>query len=73
MCLAMVNQIHVAKTRAVYDQYGANGLKHGVAPREGYEGYDGGYEFHGNSEEIFNEFFGGKNPFSGTGNSSRLF
>ena len=30
-----------------------------------FEGFEGGYEFHGNADEIFQQFFGGKNPFTG--------
>ncbi|KAJ3045730.1 DnaJ sub B member 13 [Rhizophlyctis rosea] len=50
--------------RAVYDQYGVDGLKNGVPAREGYEGYPGGYQYHNNPDETFAHFFGGKNPFS---------
>ncbi|KAI8813794.1 hypothetical protein BJ742DRAFT_672112 [Cladochytrium replicatum] len=49
--------------RAVYDQYGPAGLEDGVPPREGYLGFKGGYKFHGNAEQVFVSFFGGKNPF----------
>jgi DnaJ family protein B protein 13 len=30
-----------------------------------FEGFEGGYQFHGNADVVFNEFFGGNNPFSG--------
>jgi hypothetical protein len=30
-----------------------------------FEGYEGGYIFHGNAEEVFAHFFGGNNPFTG--------
>ncbi|KAJ3053573.1 DnaJ sub B member 13 [Rhizophlyctis rosea] len=53
-----------AQRRAVYDQYGVDGLKNGVPAREGYEGYPGGYQYHNNPEETFAHFFGGKNPFA---------
>ncbi|TPX37417.1 hypothetical protein SmJEL517_g00645 [Synchytrium microbalum] len=53
-----------ARRRAVYDQSGLEGLSHGVPSRPGFEGYDGGYKYHGNAEETFNEFFGGKNPYT---------
>ncbi|CAF1558268.1 unnamed protein product [Rotaria magnacalcarata] len=48
--------------RAIYDQYGNEGLKRGVPT-----GTDGewteDYVFHGNAEKIFRDFFGGDNPF----------
>ncbi|KAL2919315.1 hypothetical protein HK105_200958 [Polyrhizophydium stewartii] len=53
-----------ARRKAVYDQYGLEGLRKGVPSKYNFEGYEGGYEFHGNADEIFNQFFGGKNPFS---------
>ncbi|KND03506.1 uncharacterized protein SPPG_00989 [Spizellomyces punctatus DAOM BR117] len=56
--------LHDAKKRAIYDQYGPNGLKNGVPAREGFEGFPGGYQYHGNPEETFAQFFGGKNPFA---------
>ncbi|KAJ3299776.1 DnaJ sub B member 13 [Borealophlyctis nickersoniae] len=52
------------RKRAVYDQYGMDGLKNGVPAREGFDGYQGGYQFHGNADDIFSRFFGGKNPFA---------
>ncbi|KAJ3315362.1 DnaJ sub B member 13 [Blyttiomyces sp. JEL0837] len=52
------------KYRAIYDQYGNEGLKNGVPPRDGFEGFSGGYAYHGNPEETFAQFFGGKNPFA---------
>jgi len=52
-----------AKRRAVYDQYGTVGLKNGVPSSSGFDGFEG-YKFHGNAEAIFEQFFGGKNPFS---------
>ncbi|TPX57518.1 hypothetical protein PhCBS80983_g03775 [Powellomyces hirtus] len=53
-----------AKRRAIYDQYGPNGLKNGVPARDGFEGYPGGYQYHGSPDETFSQFFGGKNPFA---------
>ncbi|KAH6588693.1 hypothetical protein BASA50_010564 [Batrachochytrium salamandrivorans] len=53
-----------AKRKAIYDQYGLEGLKKGVPSKFSFDGYEGGYEFPGNAEEIFSQFFGGKNPFS---------
>ena len=32
-------------------------------PNIGYNGYQGNYNFHGNADEVFNNFFGTKNPF----------
>jgi hypothetical protein len=47
-------------------------LKTGVPRREGklpliidFEGFPGGYIFHGDPNQVFNEFFGTKNPFAG--------
>ncbi|KAJ3020910.1 DnaJ sub B member 13 [Thoreauomyces humboldtii] len=53
-----------AKRRAIYDQYGPNGLKNGVPARDGFDGYPGGYQYHGSPDETFSQFFGGKNPFT---------
>ncbi|EGF83658.1 hypothetical protein BATDEDRAFT_86054 [Batrachochytrium dendrobatidis JAM81] len=53
-----------ANRKAIYDQYGSEGLKKGVHPKFNFDGYKGGYEFHGDADEVFNQFFGGKNPFS---------
>ncbi|KAI8929608.1 DnaJ domain-containing protein [Entophlyctis helioformis] len=53
-----------AKRKAIYDQYGLGGLRKGVPAKHDFDGYEGGYEFHNNADEIFNQFFGGKNPFS---------
>jgi len=53
-----------AQRRAVYDQYGPHGLANGVPSRPDFEGFEGGYKFHGDSELVFSQFFGGKNPFA---------
>ncbi|KAJ3219196.1 DnaJ sub B member 13 [Dinochytrium kinnereticum] len=55
-----------SKRRAVYDQYGPDGLKNGVPQRDDFDGYSGGYAFNGDPEEVFVQFFGGKNPFAET-------
>jgi DnaJ-class molecular chaperone len=71
----------VVKRKAIYDQYGNKGLKNGVPSREGilpaslhlrsysfcvdFDGFPGGYNFHQDGEQVFNQFFGTKNPFSG--------
>ncbi|KAJ3383336.1 DnaJ sub B member 13 [Entophlyctis sp. JEL0112] len=52
------------KLRAIYDQYGTDGLRNGVPAREGFEGFPGGYYYHGQPLETFSEFFGSKNPFA---------
>jgi DnaJ family protein B protein 13 len=52
------------KKRAVYDQYGDEGLKNGV-PMGPKNEWNEGYVYHGNSDKVFRDFFGGDNPFSG--------
>ncbi|XP_065650076.1 dnaJ homolog subfamily B member 13 isoform X2 [Hydra vulgaris] len=47
--------------RAIYDQFGEEGLKNGIPNIEG--GFTKGYVFHGDAEKVFKEFFGGENPF----------
>jgi len=49
--------------RAIYDQFGEEGLKGGVPSSDG-EGFTRGYTFHGDPEKVFREFFGGSNPFA---------
>jgi DnaJ family protein B protein 13 len=51
--------------KAIYDQFGVKGLKNGVPPRDDFLGFAGGYMFHGDADQVFNDFFGTKNPFSG--------
>lgn len=51
------------KRRAVYDQFGEEGLKGGV-PNSEDDNFSKGYVFHGDADVVFNDFFGGKNPFS---------
>lgn len=51
------------KRRAVYDQFGEDGLKGGVPNTED-DNYSKGYTFHGDAEKVFKEFFGGNNPFA---------
>lgn len=48
--------------RAIYDQYGYEGLRDGVA--DGAGGMRGGYSYKQNGQEIFENFFGTKNPFA---------
>ncbi|CAH3035359.1 dnaJ homolog subfamily B member 13 [Pocillopora verrucosa] len=49
------------KTRAIYDQFGEEGLKGGVPDKDG---WTPGYTFHGDAGRVFKEFFGGDNPFA---------
>lgn len=52
------------RKRAVYDQFGEEGLKMGVPKGSGNAGaWTDGYTFHGNADKVFREFFGGDNPF----------
>ncbi|XP_065057972.1 dnaJ homolog subfamily B member 13-like [Rhopilema esculentum] len=51
------------KRRAVYDQFGEEGLKGGI-PNVEDENFSKGYVFHGDPDKVFKEFFGGNNPFS---------
>ncbi|ESO84820.1 hypothetical protein LOTGIDRAFT_221747 [Lottia gigantea] len=52
------------RKRAVYDQFGEEGLKNGVPVGSGETGaWTQGYTFHGNAEKVFRDFFGGDNPF----------
>ena len=55
-----------APKRAVYDQFGEEGLKNGVPEGSGEAGaWTQGYTFHGSAEKVFRDFFGGDNPFQG--------
>ncbi|XP_060065464.1 dnaJ homolog subfamily B member 13-like [Ylistrum balloti] len=50
--------------RAVYDQFGEEGLKNGVPEGSGETGaWTQGYTFHGNADKVFRDFFGGDNPY----------
>lgn len=51
-----------AEKRAVYDEYGFEGLRDGIPDPSG-DGMKGGYSFKNNSTEIFESFFGTNNPF----------
>ncbi|XP_046848364.1 dnaJ homolog subfamily B member 13-like [Xenia sp. Carnegie-2017] len=51
------------KRRAIYDQFGEEGLRNGV-PDSDTDGWTPGYVFHGDALRVFREFFGGDNPFS---------
>ncbi len=52
------------KRRAIYDRFGYEGLRDGVA--EG-DTYPEGYSYSGNAQEIFEGFFGTSNPFAAFG------
>ena len=55
-----------ARKRAVYDQFGEEGLKAGVPSGTIDSGaWTQGYTFHGNADKVFRDFFGGDNPFQG--------
>ncbi|CAF3535051.1 unnamed protein product [Adineta steineri] len=49
--------------RAVYDQYGEEGLRNGVPIGSNNE-WSEGYVFHGDPDKVFRDFFGGDNPFA---------
>ncbi|CAF1082563.1 unnamed protein product [Adineta steineri] len=55
--------LHDHKKRAIYDQYGDEGLKNGVPIGPKSEWIEG-YTYHGNSDKVFRDFFGGDNPYS---------
>lgn len=48
--------------RAIYDQYGYEGLRDGIPDEKGNN--PGGYKYKGNADEIFESFFGTMNPFA---------
>jgi len=50
--------------RAVYDQFGYEGLRDGVPDTSGNQN---GYKFQNNGDEIFTGFFGTANPFADFG------
>ncbi|XP_072018706.1 dnaJ homolog subfamily B member 13-like [Amphiura filiformis] len=53
------------RKKAVYDQFGEEGLKNGVPEGSGESGaWTDGYTFHGDANKVFREFFGGDNPFN---------
>ncbi|XP_077976854.1 dnaJ homolog subfamily B member 13-like [Glandiceps talaboti] len=53
------------RKRAVYNQFGEEGLKNGVPSGSGESGaWTQGYTFHGDAHKVFTDFFGGDNPFS---------
>merc|ERR1711931_54823 len=50
------------ETRAVFDQFGEEGLKNGLPKKMG--GWTEGYTFHGDAKRVFRDFFGTDNPFA---------
>jgi DnaJ-class molecular chaperone len=58
-----------SKTRAIFDQYGEDGLKNGGT---GDFGVRGGYRFSGDPQLVFEKFFGVSNPFEQLGDFSAL-
>lgn len=61
-----------AQKRAIFDQYGEEGLKGGMpggGMGGGMGGEGGSFRFHGFSDpnDIFKQFFGGRSPFEGFG------
>ena len=50
-----------SETKQLYDQYGEEILKEGAPTAQG--GLKGGYSYHGNSLEVFRQFFGTPNPY----------
>lgn len=51
--------------RAIFDQYGYEGLRDGIPDPNG--GSQPGYEYKQNAQEIFESFFGTNNPFASFG------
>jgi DnaJ family protein B protein 13 len=52
-----------AQRKAIYDQFGEEGLKSGVPLDR--NTWSEAYTFCGDPNKIFHEFFGGDNPFAG--------
>ena len=62
----ILSYFFIARKKAVYDQFGEEGLKNGVPEGSMESGaWTHGYTFHGDAHKVFREFFGGDNPFSG--------
>jgi DnaJ-class molecular chaperone len=57
--------------RAIYDQYGYEGLRDGIPDENGET--TGAYTYQRNAQEIFESFFGTKNPFATFGFESAPF
>ena len=63
VCCLLFVLLSIGKRRAIYDQFGEEGLKGGVPDGSG--GFTSGYTFHGDPFKVFSTFFGGDNPFAG--------
>lgn len=55
--------IKTDQRKAIYDQFGEEGLKNGVPLDK--NNWSEPYTFCGEPDKIFYEFFGGDNPFAG--------
>ena len=53
----------LASRRVCFDKFGEEGLKAGVPTAEG--NFVPGYTFHGDAGQVFRDFFGSDNPFTG--------
>ncbi|XP_062849499.1 dnaJ homolog subfamily B member 6b isoform X2 [Trichomycterus rosablanca] len=51
------------KKRSQYDRFGKDGVRAGAGPGRNDEHFGGGFTFR-DPEEVFKEFFGGKDPFA---------
>ena len=60
-----------SETRAIFDQFGEEGLKNGLPKHNG--GWSEGYTFHGDAKRVFREFFGTDNPFADFQVNSQAF
>ncbi|XP_071317137.1 dnaJ homolog subfamily B member 13 [Trachinotus anak] len=53
------------RKKATYDKFGEEGLKGGIPPEFGSGGaWSSKYDYHGNPDKTFRQFFGGDNPFA---------
>ena len=50
------------ESRAVFDQFGEEGLKNGLPKANG--GWTEGFTFHADAKRVFRDFFGTSNPFA---------
>ena len=69
--------VFAEEKRAVYDKYGKEGLlNNGPAQDFDFGGFDTGFGHHfsfRNPEDVFREFFGGRDPFAEVFNNSSKF
>jgi len=54
--------LRTRETRAIFDQFGEEGLKNGLPQLNG--GWTDGFTFHGDANRVFRDFFGTDNPFA---------